>query len=829
MLGKLQESVKATFGGRIAYQKDCKALRDSIVSKTKRPISEATLRRVFGFLATKSSPSRNTLDTLSIYAGFGSWDEFCRAHRQAVPSEGSAPIEELWERVGKAASAMGRTAINRIRIASGIGFDVAVGRQFIDGRMRDFMASDCGATALVGPGGYGKTTALAKWYLNRTAAYGADSADIVVFVQARQLEPHLRPELEAAHCMLPMLGLDARSSFWDDYFGSPERTPPGRLLLIVDGLDEVSAMGQRRSIAHRMVVELAERYTATGHLKLVVATRSSDWEALRLHIAQPGRWMGVEPERFSAHRANIPGLSFDEVQQVFDRSVNRRAPNRLLVYAMSLDLCLMVSYPYFLQLFVRLYTPEMADVGDHIELLLEFLRRQVYETQHSEQKDDILSFIVGRSRYGQREVPKSELKQAYPVHLRQPDGYFAAYEDMLSFGIVQEDVQASPELGYPCTVRLANQNLLWVLSARNILVNNQFNSTKALRWLHEELSGCERPELVLGAIFKLAYLQRRYDVLERFFDLDEQLLSRTMRLAPIAHMLSSSAEVRTRLMPIYMKHPVARRLLLEYHADVNHMGTSYKGLLTEPLARPRGGADNRALHTMQSYCGLLTFDGPLLRGHIEAMGDEPPAAPAVAGAWFACQLLYADLMGQPQLERWAHAALAHLRSLRTDADRTDFGETLMPPLMALRNPQLLVILSSPDVYGDNISTSMEIAHLYARFMAHEVEPSRYADLPLRYSKLPPLRSVPYIVMGEIMCASYRMERKELDQAYTCMRNGMELATASGLRLLEASLLLHLEVLIERIAEPRMAQELSAHRKSLWEAFGFPQGGGEMAK
>lgn len=817
MLVKLQESVRATFGGRIAYQKDCKILRDSIMAKTSRAISEATLRRLFGFLATNSSPSRATLDTLSLYAGFGSWAEFCRAHSQAAPSGGAVPIEELWGGVAKAAAATGRSTINRIRIASGIGFDIAVGRHFLDGRMRDFMTSGCGATALIAPGGYGKTTALAKWYLNHVGAHGDD---IVALVQARQLEPHLRAEVEPSRCLLPLLGLDIHSSFLDDCFGRDGRTP-GRLLLIIDGLDGVSPMGHRRGIAHRMVVELVEHYTATGRLKVVVATRSSDWDVLQRLVPTPRRWMGVEPERFSAHRANIPGLSFDEVQQVLDRSVNRRVANRLLVYAMPLDLCLMVSYPYFLQLFVRLYSPDMAAVGDHIELLLEFLRRQVYETQYAEQKDDILSFIAERSRYGQREVSKHELKQVYPVHVRQPDGYFAAYEDMLSFGIVQEDVQPSPELGYLCAVRIANQNLLWVLSARSILKNKKFDSVRALRWLHDEVDGCEQPEAVLGALFKLAYMQRRFDVLERFFDLDEQLLCRTLRLSPVAHMLSTNPEVCARLMPMYMRHPMARRLLLEHHVDVNHMATSYKSMLISPTIRRRGHADNCAMHTMLAYCGLLTLDGPLLRAHVEAMGDEPPAAPTMAGAWFACRLLYADMMGQP-LSSWADAAMEHLRSLRSAEGRNDFGEILMAPMMALRSPQQLVELSAPSMYEPEASLAMEIAHQYAHFVAHTATVGDLlADLSQRYSKLHPLRSVPYIVMGEIMCASRHLELNELETAYTCMRNGMELATASGLKLLEASLLEHLKVLIERIAEPQWAKELSTYREKLWEGFGFP--------
>lgn len=55
---------------------DCRTLSFSIMEKTQAGISENTLKRLYGFAISRFSPSFATLNTLSVYCGYESWEAF---------------------------------------------------------------------------------------------------------------------------------------------------------------------------------------------------------------------------------------------------------------------------------------------------------------------------------------------------------------------------------------------------------------------------------------------------------------------------------------------------------------------------------------------------------------------------------------------------------------------------------------------------------------------------------------------------------------------------------------------------------------------------------
>lgn len=76
----LQDAVARRFGAPLRVHSDFVALADSIIADRKCHISEMTLERLWGYSTRKSSNvSFHTLDMLACYAGYESWDEFCRS------------------------------------------------------------------------------------------------------------------------------------------------------------------------------------------------------------------------------------------------------------------------------------------------------------------------------------------------------------------------------------------------------------------------------------------------------------------------------------------------------------------------------------------------------------------------------------------------------------------------------------------------------------------------------------------------------------------------------------------------------------------------------
>lgn len=72
----LKGLIEQKFGKKIRYPKDCFALANDISKQCNENISPATLMRLFGITKNSSQPRLFTLDLISEYCGFSSWDEF---------------------------------------------------------------------------------------------------------------------------------------------------------------------------------------------------------------------------------------------------------------------------------------------------------------------------------------------------------------------------------------------------------------------------------------------------------------------------------------------------------------------------------------------------------------------------------------------------------------------------------------------------------------------------------------------------------------------------------------------------------------------------------
>ncbi|HEV7621858.1 MAG TPA: hypothetical protein VGO09_09000, partial [Flavisolibacter sp.] len=72
----LQQEIEKTFGRRVLSSADCHLLCVDIEQRTQQRISFNTLRRHFNLMKDSHEPSIYTLDVLSNYCGFSSFDDF---------------------------------------------------------------------------------------------------------------------------------------------------------------------------------------------------------------------------------------------------------------------------------------------------------------------------------------------------------------------------------------------------------------------------------------------------------------------------------------------------------------------------------------------------------------------------------------------------------------------------------------------------------------------------------------------------------------------------------------------------------------------------------
>jgi len=75
MLSKvIKDMLEDKFGQAIRYPKDCDALSTEISATCKQRISASTIKRLYGFIKGIEQPRVYTLDVISNYLGYTSWE-----------------------------------------------------------------------------------------------------------------------------------------------------------------------------------------------------------------------------------------------------------------------------------------------------------------------------------------------------------------------------------------------------------------------------------------------------------------------------------------------------------------------------------------------------------------------------------------------------------------------------------------------------------------------------------------------------------------------------------------------------------------------------------
>lgn len=89
---KLQQCVEAKLGCSIKTPKDFEKCRDTIFVSLHENISISTLKRIWGYVGLPDDyhPSQQSLNILSLFAGYESFDRFCSSYHS---THGNANIE----------------------------------------------------------------------------------------------------------------------------------------------------------------------------------------------------------------------------------------------------------------------------------------------------------------------------------------------------------------------------------------------------------------------------------------------------------------------------------------------------------------------------------------------------------------------------------------------------------------------------------------------------------------------------------------------------------------------------------------------------------------
>lgn len=604
MLERLKARVEKEFGEKITTVKHCQILSESIRDKCGGTVSETTLRRQWNLLSKTSKPSIHTLNLLSQYVDYESWDDFL-----AKNSKVEASRDEVFQwHLGKQnAEKYSLGAVNYLFKRAGIAAEDVIKRYFVDDSIGALLDSNFKATALVGPGGYGKSLGMASWVFRHVKKRRFEDS-IIFFINGSQVDGLYNSSVSIASWLSTQVFRTGENVFANnDYLANHP------FILIVDALDEIGSTLTKSNTFFKKLVDFIGIYE---NVKVVVSARTSVWSRELVYEilgneSSYSRWMGLITNPLNGDATNLPPLNYKEIQDVLDNQINKKnRKKKIIVDHLNFALKETVSHPYMLKIFVSIYSEEMLLLQNYNDLIDEFVSREIVNSKWAAEKLDIINFILKSQDYGKRLQPvkKNDLKDKYPVHLRKNGNYFAAYEHLLAFGILSEETVENRFKNMVTQVDFSHSNLRDLLIIRYVVERNNGVDFNLFKIVDKEYCNSDLKVRIVNGLYALAYSENNFEALKDFYSLPPSItLDRDILRASILQ-FRSDRPIQSLLIKEYGKYSSAKENLTNNIFDFDGLNTSFNKMLETLL--PLADTPNERIYCL---AGLAISNAQLLK------------------------------------------------------------------------------------------------------------------------------------------------------------------------------------------------------------------------
>lgn len=461
----LQKEVLCRFGVEVMLPGDCKHLSQSILDATTKLVSETTLKRVFGFAVAQHSFSRYTLNTLSQYCRYKDWEDFQSQHYKQLSGD-IAVDNSKWSDLKNKADAVSHYTILTLKNRSGIPFNHTVPRQYCTAHIERFLEGDYAATAFIAPAGWGKSVTMVHlaehFWFGKEARY---KKDICWFIHAHAAGSLLLKGFSLSAWLDNQLNLGSGENF-REYFTHHLDKKGGRLVLIIDGFDEIAVAGDKLRLIYTKLEDFVYSNDLFPWVKVILSIRSNTWAEIFQHSVQyPAfrRYWYLGAEMDEENNTNLPLLTEQEVKSV----LYNHQFNPATVRTFSEFFLKKLRYPYYLQLFCQLNTgPDQPFPNEHLSLLeiaSRFVQQRVFNSQSNSFKIKVIERMLLLLNYGRsgRYADKQQL-------LHEHQELFPAYKELLADNVLTEENHCQ-EIMFRVKVRFAHNFLLEYFTAMHFL------------------------------------------------------------------------------------------------------------------------------------------------------------------------------------------------------------------------------------------------------------------------------------------------------------------------------------------------------------------------
>ncbi|RYE34480.1 MAG: hypothetical protein EOP42_07330 [Sphingobacteriaceae bacterium] len=447
---------------------------------TKKRVSETTIKRIYGFAIAKFKPSPFTLQALTEYCGYKSWDEFCNQQENDTVNHKS-PENNSWGTLCSRTAKITKFTLQALKTRSGIPFELTIKRKFIQEHFDAFLQSGKPITLFTAQAGYGKTIGLCHLVDDLLKEKLGDncSQDMVLFLGTQTITTISPHELNLGNWFLSLLGLQSNTNLIEVF--EQENTLAGNFYLIIDGFDEYMFKQEQFFLFFNQLIDIISYYSKYSWFKVILTMRSSTWLNYRYLVEEKQHLWDKWFTGFMNDASKSTNFIPFETGEILDLT-HKINPNIASNCLPSLELINKLSYPLFFQLYYQKnaqnFTIAETNHLTFYQIIASFVSNKVYRGANSMEKVLLLQTLVEMIDYQNNNFTVPKWK--FSAYIKK---YPGAYKELLINDVLKEE-NFSEYFQYKEQISLGNHTLLEYGISRKLY---RLNDEKLDRKLLDEI------------------------------------------------------------------------------------------------------------------------------------------------------------------------------------------------------------------------------------------------------------------------------------------------------------------------------------------------------
>lgn len=410
---------------------DCYSLSLKIQKKTQKRISETTLKRIYGFAATRYNSSTYTRNTLAEFCGYESYSSYILLkEKEGLEKSGY----KSWVTILENAHKNSRFRIRSNKHRSGIPYNLAIRRSKMEKIIHEFSLGSSTACIITAPVGGGKTIGLTKWVdrcINGKSI--EEKKDIYLFIETPNLLISSIYNFHAIHWLSYLIDLKNGDNLYD-FLNNHRTSAPGNFYLVIDDIPNSSITEKEYRTIFTVLIDMVNYFSSFNWFKIILSIRPYIWRQNK-HLVETNNEIR---KQWCINAHEIKGFDQEEIEKLnYNLNLEKHTD---LPYSQSL--LSIIQLPLYFQLYYQLKkNPRQSknqDTFEKFNILRAHLNKHILNGIYLNKKlillDELSKFLIYK-----KDTLSIEVSKAIPIY----NQFSKAYEELINSGIIypfSEDV-----------------------------------------------------------------------------------------------------------------------------------------------------------------------------------------------------------------------------------------------------------------------------------------------------------------------------------------------------------------------------------------------------